>query len=279
MNEIIVKLNFLIPTLHRAEKAVALYLLDNMRLIPDMTLSTLAEETHTSEATVMRLCRRMDFAGFLQLRRAFTVDSVDNTLDIPQSIHASDTVFTIYDRVQQSINQTIENTKTLLTADFENALDAILHANSVHFFAAGDTYTVCELASIKFNRIGIHSTAYSDVMLQLGMASNLKKGDVAFALSQAGRSIGVVQAMKMAKENGATTICITQTNKSPLLKHTNINLFIAPVDLITGRESVTRRIAELAIIETLYLGIILRGDSSYKDAVKRSILAHEQGKI
>lgn len=59
-----VKLRFLIPTLPRAEKAVAQALLEKPELICLMTLAELARETDSSDASIIRFCRKMGYSGF-----------------------------------------------------------------------------------------------------------------------------------------------------------------------------------------------------------------------
>ena len=56
MNELIVKMRFLIPTLSRTEKAIAQALLEKPELICIMTLAELARETDSSDASVVRFC-------------------------------------------------------------------------------------------------------------------------------------------------------------------------------------------------------------------------------
>lgn len=64
MNELMVKLRFLIPTLPRAEKAVAQALLEKPELICLMTLAELARETDSSDASIIRFCRKMAIPVF-----------------------------------------------------------------------------------------------------------------------------------------------------------------------------------------------------------------------
>ena len=63
MNDLFVRIRFLIPTLPRAEKAIAEALLDNPEAITVMTLAELAKESGSSEASIIRFCRRLGFRG------------------------------------------------------------------------------------------------------------------------------------------------------------------------------------------------------------------------
>ena len=115
------------------------------------------------------------------------------------------------------------------------------------------------------SKVGIRCAVHIDADTQLVIASTMGKGDVAIALSYSGRSRTVVEAMRLAKENGATTICITKMEKSPLIKHCDIKLFTATTDVTIGKEIIARRIAEQAIMEALYLGLITKERSEYRE--------------
>lgn len=276
MNDLSVKLNFLIPSLPRAEKAVAQYMLDNFAQISDMTLITLANETATSEATVIRLCKSLGYSSFVQLRQAFAmVSASESSSSELESVKHSDPMDTIFDKVIRSFVQSLSNTRVLLSDSYDKALEAIINARSVCFFSIGDSQPICELASIKFQRIGITCFAPKDVMLQYEAAMRCGSEDVVIAISNSGRSSNVVKSTKLAKQRGATTICITQTGRSPLLKFTDINLFTSSIDLTIGRDSMCKRVVALAIIEALYLGVIAHGTGDYKTLLTNTMETFE----
>ena len=243
MNEIMVRIRFQLPSLPRAEKVVAEALLENPEAIANFTLSGLAHETGSSDASIVRFCKRMGYSGYTEFKQAFLSAANEESSERPEKIEA--------------------HTLSLVTPNYEKALNAMANAKSIHFFGVGDAYAVCQLTDTKISRMGINCSAYSDVMMQLMTAANLKPVDVAFAVSYEGRSRNVVQAMRIAKEQGATTICITKMNKSPLLKVTDIPLFISTSDLTCGRDKVARRVADQAILDALFLGMTLRKGKEY----------------
>ena len=88
-----------------------------------------------------------------------------------------------------------------------------------------------------------------------------------------------MQAMKIAREAGATTICITKMGKSPLLKYTDINLFIATDDLTVGKDIVSRRVADQAIIDALYLGVLTKSTQDRAAWIRKTQKAIDNNKI
>lgn len=258
MKDLMVRIRFQIPSLPRAEKVVAEALLDNPEAIINLTLAELAHETGSSDASIIRFCKRMGFSGYTEFKNAFIVDANSNEEAENNNYDGQEKMTAILKKVFQSNMQTLMDTLSLASGNYEEALNAMVNAKSIHFFGTGDAYAVCQLAHMKFSRLGINGSAYSDVIQQLIAAVNLERGDVAFAVSYEGRSKNVIEAMKLAKSRGATTICITKMNKSPLIRVTDIALFISVSDLTIGREKVTRRVADQAILDALFVGMCLR---------------------
>ena len=279
MNEIKVKLQFLIPSLPRAEKIVAKYMLSHLEQVSDMTIAMLSEESIASEATICRFCKRMGYNSFVQLKQDFAKAEIEvEEVKSPKPVTANDTLVSIFDKVVEGINRSLSNTRTFFSDDYDRALEAIIHAKAVYFFATGDSQSICFLASFKFNRVGIPTYVYTDVIFQYETAMRLTQDDVVIAISSSGRSMNVVKATKLAHEKGATTISITQTGKAPLIKCSDINLFTSVVDMTIGRDSVTKRAAELAIIETFYLGIIARGPLDYETMLQNTMMSSDMNK-
>lgn len=279
MNDLLVKIRFLLPSLPRAEKAIAQALLENPDAITHMTLAEISRESGSSEASIIRFCKRMGHDGYSSLKEAFIRTIAEGTELQSEGIDVSDDMSTILKKVFQSNVQTLSDTLVLADEGYEQALQALLRAKSIHFFGTGDAFAVCQLAFMKFSRLGLVCSAHSDVMLQLVTAGNLGPDDVAIAISYEGRSKNVVQAMKIAKEAGATTICITKMNKSPLMKYIDISLFIAVNDLTVGRDKVTRRVADQFILDALYLGYTTKVGKNFSAHLKQIQTAIDCNKL
>lgn len=279
MHELLVRIRFLLPSLPRAEKAFAQALMENPEAITLLTLAQIARESGSSEASIIRFCKRMGYDGYTSLKNAFLSAIAEGTEIQSEGIDASDDMKTILKKVFQSNVQTLSDTMVLADEEYDNALEAMINAKSIHFFGAGDAHAVCQLTYMKFSRLGIPGSAHGDIMLQLVAAGNLTPNDVAIAISYEGRSRNVVQAIKIAKQVGATTICITKMNKSPLLKYTDIRLFTAVNDLTVGRDKATRRVGDQFILDALYLGYITKTSVNHNNQLKRMQSAIDCNKI
>jgi DNA-binding MurR/RpiR family transcriptional regulator len=124
-------------------------------------------------------------------------------------------------------------------------------------------------AQHKFLRTGIQCSAYSDNHLQAIVASHLLPEDVVIGISHSGSSKDIVEALQLAKECGATTICITNYGKSPILKYSDIHLFTASQETRYRILALASRAAQLSIIDTLYVFIAFRKKEQAYDAIQR----------
>ena len=270
-NKLVVKIKFALPTLPKVEKRVAEYIINNINDVGNMTLMELAKNSGGSQASIFRLCRRLGMEGFSELKGllGYYEDDVESeAANNPQGILVGDSMQEILQKVFYCNIRTLNDTLTLATENYDQALKALMNANHICFFAIGDAAVPCMLAQNKFMKLGISCNVNVDPDLQIINASMLKAGDVAIAVSYTGRSKSVVEAMRIAKQNGATTIGITKMEKSPMIRYCNIKLFTATVDLSEGKEIIAQRIAEQAIMEALYLGLVHKGPAKYKQSLK-----------
>lgn len=282
MTELMIKINFLIPTLPRAEKAFAQALAETPDTLADMTLAEAARETGSSDASIIRFCKRLGFHGYAELKRELeAAEPIEEESESFESqVLNQDDMTSIMKKVFQSNLQTMQN--TMVMADEESlsaVVDALIKAESIHFFGVGDAFAAAQFAFMKFCRLGVDCSAESDPMMQFTRANQLTSRDVALAVSYEGRSKNVVQAMAIAKKRGAVTICITKMNKSPLLKYIDIPLFISISDLSVGRDKVTRRIADQFLLDTLYLGYIAKSGQNFSKILRKNQIAIDCNKI
>ena len=276
MNELTVKLQYLLPSLPRAEKKAADFFVQNMDSIQDMTLHMVSEESQASEATILRLCRKMGYSSFVHFKQVCAQHNFDNSHQLFEHVHKQDNISQIFDKVIFSVKQSLDYTRTLFDQEtYQNALNAILNAHTLCFVATGDAVSVCTLASSKFNRVGIPSIVCSNPSYQYETAMRLTSKDVLIALSASGRSKNIVQSTKLAKESGAVTIVITQSAKSPILHYTDISLITSTIDMTSARDTMCKRITELTILETLYLGVICHGSLDYDKMLQYTLESFE----
>ena len=228
----------------------------------------LAEKCKCSEATIVRFSRKIGLEGYQDLKIALASESKTT---VSTSISADDTAIQMFDKACNEIYCSLELTKKALDPDaLAVAADAICKAGKIALFGLGNSASVALDASHKFIRAGLNATACSDNHMQMIVASHLAERDVAIGVSHSGSSKDIVEALKVAKEHGATTIAITNVGKSPIDKVSDVVLHTSSAETDYTILALNSRIAQLAIIDTLYYYVVFSRSDKAIESIKET---------
>lgn len=90
------------------------------------------------------------------------------------------------------------------------AVDLLTQAKKISFFGLGASAAVAHDAQNKFFRFNIPIVCFDDIVMQRMSVINCSDGDVVVVISHTGRTKNLVEIARMARENGATVIGITE---------------------------------------------------------------------
>lgn len=262
------------------QQKVALYMLSFPGRVLDQTAKQIAMSSHTSEATVIRLTKDLGFKGFKEFKIKLAQDlGADSDLPVAKNIKSEDSINTV---LKKSITADLENLKiTLNMIDheiFDKAINAISKAAKIHFFAIASSFTVAYDAYLRFSKIGFNAFATLDSSAQIISARSLNENDVAFAYSRSGQSRIPVKALQIAKENGATTISLTQNPKSEIVEYSDITIMIPKSVNDESKAGNFSEIVPLSIINAIYSAVTVRNwDSSLENLkLNNALIRSEQ---
>jgi|SRR5580658_1625277 DNA-binding MurR/RpiR family transcriptional regulator len=242
--------------LRAAEQRVADFILRHPDELIYLTVTELAERTNTSESTVVRLCQKIGYKGYQEFKIVLARDLVEPTTEIYAEIEPDDDLSTVKSKVFQANAQALRDTIEVLDdAELSKAVDALAVAARVDLYGVGGSGPLAQDAYHKFLKLGIRAIALSDGDLMAMSSALLGPGDVALGISHTGASRDVTDALGRAKTNGATTICITHRSTSPITKVADIRLVTAAKQTAFRSDASSSRIAQLTIIDTLYVGV------------------------
>jgi len=272
----LVRIRGILPSLKSAEGRVATYILKNPDQIIHLSITELAEFAQSAEATIFRLCKRLGYGGYQAFKISLASDLVKPLQNIHQEINPDDDLLTIASKVFHSNMEALQDTLTLVDEkSLEKAVQTLHHATRIEFYGLGGSAPIAMDAYHKFIRVGIPCIALTDSHMQVISARLLQPGAVVFAISHSGSNKDIVQSIKTARQAGATTICLTNYPKSPVTKESDICLLSSSRESYYRSEAMSSRIAQLSIIDTLYVGVsLLRQDILLENLQKiREVIA------
>lgn len=256
------RLRGILPALTSAEGRVANYILENSQQIIHLSITELAELAQCAEATIFRLCKRLGYGGYQAFKISLASEVVEPLANIHQEITPEDSLATIAAKVFHSNIEALQDTlKIINEKSLEQAVQALSQADRIEFYGLGGSAPVAMDAYHKFVRVGIPCIALTDPHLQVISARLLNPRSVVFGISHSGSNKDIVESLKAAREAGARTICLTNYSKSPVTKVSDIRLISSSKESYFRSEAMSSRIAQLSIIDTLFVGVsLLRQD-------------------
>ena len=244
----------------KSEKRVADWLFSHSGEILPYSISDLASMCDSSEATIVRFSKRLGCSGYQELKIVLAKEHDKKV--IQPTITGADDCFSIFEKVCNDAYMSLERTKkSLSAASMTQAAEAIASARRVVLIGLGTSAQVAEDASNKFLRAGCNSSAYADTHMQAIAVSQLRPGDVCVGISQSGSSKDVVEAMKIARAHGATTVSITSRERSPITRQSDIVLLTDTEETRHSSLGLNSHISRLIVIDALCYKIVYQNSS------------------
>lgn len=282
---LLVRIRAELPTLRPAEVRVALAILEDPAAAAGLAIGTLAARCDTSPATVLRFCRAVGFTSYpaLRLELARETGRERNGHETPSptgDISPTDTIDRIVAKIAWSDARAIEDTAALLDlASLSGAIDAVAGARRVDIYGVGASGFVAQDLHQKLHRIGLLSSVSPDPHAALTSAALLGPEDVAIAISHTGTTRDTVEALRVAQATGATTIAITNVRDSPLTQHAGLVLTTAARETTFRSGAMASRIAQLAVVDCLFVGVAQRSWDRTLRSLERTFVAVQGRRI
>lgn len=210
----------ILHSLNKSEFDVLGYISNNTKKCCDMTISQLAQENYVSTTTVVRLCKKLGYSGFSELkydlRRKLKEEVQEGKID--------------YDKSVSTHLQNVQKTCGLVSEDTVNKVVDLFLTKKIHFFGKGLSRITCEYITdqlIMLNRLAINYTSTHIAYLS---GEKMNSDDVVFVLSLSGETSQTLKFAQIAKAKGATVVSITCIGMNSLAKISDINLYIYSED-------------------------------------------------
>ncbi|GAA0078097.1 MurR/RpiR family transcriptional regulator [Clostridium sp. CTA-5] len=253
-----------------AEKKVAQYVLENPKNIIHFSITELAEESKASEATVFRLCSKLGYKGYQDLKINLAGSVIEPIDNIYEEIKENDDTYIIMRKIMSSNVNSIENTlKINRTEDLDKAIDIILNSKKIMFFGMGGSWTIANDAYHKFIRTGIDCVASPDSHWQVMFSSMANSGDAIIAFSNSGSNKELIENINLAKRRGIKVIGVTGNEKSPLAKASDVHLIAYGNESMFRSEAMESRLTSLMIVDWLYVGVAVKRKNKTLDNLGR----------
>ncbi len=240
----------------KGQKRIANYILESYDKAAFMTASKLGKTVDVSESTVVRFASELGYDGYPSMQKSMQ-KMIRNRLTAVQRIEVS------YDRISESnvlasvlqsdidkIRQTLEE---IDVQTFNGAVEAIVKARRIYIVGVRSSASLANFLYFYFslifdNVVLVGANTTSEVFENL---IRITPEDVVIGISFPRYSSRTVHGMKFAKDQGATTIAITDSEVSPLAPISTYTL-TARSDMVSFVDSL---VAPLSLVNALLVAV------------------------
>lgn len=220
------------------EEEIIKYIIAKPEKVINMSIYSLAKETHTSTASIIRLCKKCQYKGFKDFKIEL-IQSIDKeinnitNIDVNMPFKQNDSDYIIAKKISQLSIETIKATYDLLSSQKLNStVDQLTNASNVFAIGFGDNYLRLSDFKTKLLLINffIKMTELEDDQVRLTNLSN--NSDAAIIVSYSGKTTKVINCAKRFYTNQTPIIAITSDSHSPLA------LLASQIFLIPNKENI-----------------------------------------
>lgn len=260
---VLVRIRGALPGLQPAEQRVASTVLDDPAAAAGLSVQALAARASTSTATVLRFCRAVGAQGYPQLRLALAgAAAAEAALDPDRpagDIDAADSLDDVIAKIVHNEARALAETGAQLDRGaLGAAVDAIAGARRIDVVGIGASGLVALDLHQKLHRIGLMAFGWTDAHAALTAAALVGPSDVVVGISHSGTTVDVLEPLALAADRGATTVGLTNFGGSPLTAAASIVLTTAARELPLRSAATASRIAQLAVVDCLFVGVAQR---------------------
>lgn len=237
---------------------------ENLDSVVGISVEELAARSGSSQAAVVRFCKKLGCKGY----REFSIQLVsevavsqrgESSRERITDIQAGDRADNVISTVCHHNILAIEDSLSLLNPDdVELAAEKLYTARKIDLYAIGASNLVAQDAQQKLMRINKQVSAYGDPHLQLASAAILTPQDVVVALSWSGETREVLQASKLAKQNGAFIIAVTRLGRVSLKSCADLHFGLSAPEMSIRSGAMSSRIVQMTMIDVLFSCMVSR---------------------
>nr|WP_315522598.1 MurR/RpiR family transcriptional regulator [Olegusella massiliensis] len=223
--------------LNDLEETILRRLIASEQSISEISVKDLANEFYTAPNTITRLCHKLGFGGFVDLRTSYLT-----------SLAAAR-----YSAEDTSLNEQIRKTQALIHMEHISAIShALANAENVVFLASGLSALPCEDMCRKLLLLNKNSHVYLERHVMTHAAKQAHSNDVFFAVSISGDTKVSVDAAAIAKSKGAIIVSLTGLSKNPLSKIADYPLYVVERSMTYDGMDLNSRLPFYYLLELIF---------------------------
>ena len=233
-------------------RAILDAILEDPDRVLEESFEQLAERSASSVPTIMRTCRDLGFAGLREFKLALAQELAIGGSPLHRRVNIEDAADDVVAKIARSAAASVAGVRNQLhMPTLAAAVDAIASAPHIDVYGAGNTswFMATDLQARLF-RLGLSASAWSDYHLQQVAAGAQRAGGVVIAITHVGGMPSLLDAVDIARSQGAKVIAITRPD-TPLAERADMLLGLTVPDDAVMHVGIDAYLVHLTLVEIL----------------------------
>ena len=250
---VIAKSSSMQSSLTVSENEIAQYVINNPDQVVASTITATAQNTHTSEASINRFCKKIGFKGFNSFKVALAQDSFYNSMR--EAEPASQDSFIA--AISQDYRHMLINTTAMLDENqvFRAAAE-MYKASHIYIFSMSYTRFVAQQLEFRLGMVGLYAKAITDLNDARILASGIGRDDVVLVIAPTLLVRELYQAISICHGNGAVIISITSYDSPKLGDLIDYKFIISDKITTQNSISISNNLMFLYVTDVLYCALL-----------------------
>lgn len=253
VSTVISKIISMQPNFTVSENAISQYVINHAEQILTTTITALADETGTSEASINRFCKKLGYKGFNGLKIALAQESFYNNMVQETASPGGNFISSITSDYRSMLN----NTAALLDEQTVfGAAEIIKNAKNINLFALASTSFAAREFRYKLELVGIRAKEFTDPLSISLQVNNTLPGDLSIFIARSIMMKDIYQAASTSTERDGKNITVTSVD-SPKLSDLSDYKFIVSDKLIANNTTaLSDNLMYLYVTDIIYSALL-----------------------
>lgn len=226
-----------------SEKEIGRYILNHGDEVLSMSVKKLAQETYTSPATIVRLCKKIGLEGYNDFKIKYSAELQydlhhSDRIDVNFPFDKSDTHQMICHKLSSLTQEVIADTVKLIDFNqLDQVVDLLYHNHEIDIYGSGNSLLAAMSFQHKMMRIQRNVNLKVLHGEQIFMSYNSNENRIAIIISYSGETNEIIQIAQILKEKKTPIIVLTSIGDNRLSHYADYILNIG------SREKIFTKIA------------------------------------
>lgn len=243
------------------ERGVSDYIIANKQSLKNMSIQTLAKTNNVSTTTILRLCHKLGYQGFSDLKIDLITSSGSKKQDnvLQEDINLDDSIETVNDKIHLIEKSSIDETHAMMnTEQLIKANELIRNGNKVVIYGAGSSGLVGKELEYQLIKIKKDVSCHLDYSIQFSIVNTLDKNDLLIVISHSGENQDGVKLLTLAQQLGVPSIAITKMGQSRISGLADVILHTISTESVSRLIPIRSKISQLSVINMLVTNLFIQ---------------------